>query len=209
MNEDLNNRIVVSLSESLLNESLTYDQLVAATHDFWNYRFKSVQYVQSQPPEIVVLKTGDIDLAFCFKSSTNGEHGGSGKPHYGAIVFYAKKSDVLSKLKGWWDSLKAKLSKIVHARGAGQKKEYPVPPKILTGDDLRHMRCKVSCDCEDFLYRMEVANHAHGAADIKHSNGKRPNTTNPHIRPGLCKHLLATLRYLTKDTEIFADEVKK
>ena len=55
---------------------------------------------------------------------------------------------------------------------------------------------EASCDCRDFLYRWEVANHKVGAAKIIFSNGEDPVKTNPSERPGLCKHLLALGGYV-------------
>jgi hypothetical protein len=188
------------IGEQVLSESMTYDQLVAATADYWPTRLETVKYVKAHPPELVFLKKGDVEMTFCYKAPPSGSgKGGSGRPHYGSIVFFPNKSDLLNKLKKWWGSIKDRIDKF---RG----KE--VPPRVLTGDDLRKLKSKVSCDCEDFLYRFEVANKSHGASDVQHSNGARPNITNPKLKPGICKHLLACLRYLTKDTEIFANEIQ-
>jgi len=60
------------------------------------------------------------------------------------------------------------------------------------------LNVKVSCSCPDFCFRYEVANHVKGAADVIYSNGEIPESTNPEMRPGLCKHLIA-LRTLIKE----------
>jgi len=51
-------------------------------------------------------------------------------------------------------------------------------------------------NCPDYLYRWEVANARVGSSKIIHSNGQPPNVTNPTMRPGLCKHLLALAPYV-------------
>jgi hypothetical protein len=48
----------------------------------------------------------------------------------------------------------------------------------------------VTCDCKDFLYRLEYALWYKGLASIKHSNGAFPIIRNPRLRIRLCKHLL-------------------
>lgn len=47
----------------------------------------------------------------------------------------------------------------------------------------------VECDCEDFWAVWEYALNKKKAARIKHSNGEPPNTRNPRMRPGCCKHV--------------------
>jgi hypothetical protein len=179
----------------LLLEYVNYNQLVAATRDHFSTRFKTVKDVVTQPPQMVILKGGDSYLSF---NSRSRPPSGSGRPHNSNITFYPDtqtKRRTAERIKEWWNNIKGKFKNLI-----GKK----VPPKVLKGSDLRQMKCKVSCDCEDFKYRMEVALHAKGAADIKHSNGARPNVTNPDMDAGLCKHLLAALRYLTDDASIQA-----
>jgi len=55
----------------------------------------------------------------------------------------------------------------------------------------RRAQVEVSCDCRDFKYKWEVANHTEGSARIVYSNGKAPKETNPNFKPGMCKHLIA------------------
>lgn len=52
---------------------------------------------------------------------------------------------------------------------------------------------EVSCNCPDFCYTWEVALHRKGAARIIHSNGEPPDSRNPSMLAGCCKHIYATL----------------
>jgi hypothetical protein len=81
---------------------------------------------------------------------------------------------------------------------------HKVPPQILKGSDLRKMLVEVSCDCKDFKYRMSWANVKAGVttAQGRTDNGAAPLITNPQAHPGFCKHILATVRYLTDDAEL-------
>jgi hypothetical protein len=69
-------------------------------------------------------------------------------------------------------------------------------PKKPTKKKLGDLPVELSCSCPDFKYRWEVANNKVGSAQIFHSNGKKPNQTNPTMRPGLCKHLIALGNYI-------------
>lgn len=55
----------------------------------------------------------------------------------------------------------------------------------------RDARVKVSCNCPDYWSTWEVALHKKGSADIRYSNGDPPDTKNPRMIPGCCKHLFA------------------
>lgn len=48
-----------------------------------------------------------------------------------------------------------------------------------------------ACSCEDNTFRWEFANAQKGASVIEYSNGEPPTTTNPKMRVGLCKHMVA------------------
>jgi hypothetical protein len=52
-------------------------------------------------------------------------------------------------------------------------------------------KVKVECTCDQHWAFWEVALYEQGSADIKHSNGKQPNTTNPRKIAGCCKHVVA------------------
>lgn len=54
----------------------------------------------------------------------------------------------------------------------------------------------VSCSCDDFLFREEVALERKGAAEIYYSNGEMPTTTNPKLKPYCCKHLVALYNHI-------------
>src|SRR5690606_19877490 len=100
VDESLTSRIFQLCEGVILTESMTYDQLVAATADYWPTRLETVKYVKAHPPEFVALKGGDVDLAFCYQAHPGPHPKGSGQKHYGAIVFFPDKNKILNKLKG-------------------------------------------------------------------------------------------------------------
>lgn len=55
---------------------------------------------------------------------------------------------------------------------------------------------KVSCNCADYKYRFEAANHNIGLSDIIYSNGQLPVETNPGLIPGICKHITKCVIFL-------------
>ena len=48
----------------------------------------------------------------------------------------------------------------------------------------------VSCDCEDFRYRLEYALTEKKSSDLLHAQAEPPRKTNPRMQTRLCKHLL-------------------
>jgi hypothetical protein len=50
---------------------------------------------------------------------------------------------------------------------------------------------------------MEYALNSQDAADIKNSNGQYPHIRNPDNNPGICKHILGTMRHLSDDIKIY------
>lgn len=193
-NESLSRELLTAIVESYpLHESLTYNQMLTATADYWRTRLKTVQDVQTDPPAFVMLKDGTVDLSFNFESRPSTE----GKPHRGYVKFIPErgKPNVLNKLKTFLGDIGTNIKKFL-----GRK----VPPKILIGSNLRKLLVEVSCDCKDFKYRMSHANVRHGVTTQagRTDNGKPPVQTNPGGNPGFCKHILATVRYLTPKTEI-------
>lgn len=54
-----------------------------------------------------------------------------------------------------------------------------------------NQKVKVSCSCEDFLYRWEYALTLRDASYITYSNGEDAVKTNPQHITGCCKHVLA------------------
>lgn len=63
--------------------------------------------------------------------------------------------------------------------------------EIPTYTDLWNKPVWVSCNCEDFGYKCEVALHKFGATDILYSDGSFPQETNPKMIPMACKHIYA------------------
>ena len=63
--------------------------------------------------------------------------------------------------------------------------------------DADSVPCTVDCSCPDYRYRWAYANDRRdaGAVGVRSLNkswpGSKPVITNPQIKPGLCKHLLA------------------
>ena len=57
---------------------------------------------------------------------------------------------------------------------------------------------KVSCSCEDFLYRWEYVLAKKGASYITYSNGEKSRQTNPANIPGCCKHVVALHKAVQK-----------
>lgn len=67
---------------------------------------------------------------------------------------------------------------------------------------------KAICDCENYKYVWEVALIRQKSAVKCYSNGKKPLITNPRMKPGICKHLVAALKltmnvHPTKKGKIF------
>ena len=55
----------------------------------------------------------------------------------------------------------------------------------------KYLHCRISCSCDDNLFRWEVSNTLRKASEIEYSNGDLPVMTNPKLNPGMCKHLVA------------------
>lgn len=73
--------------------------------------------------------------------------------------------------------------------------------KRASGGRMRrknHHPCWVHCDCEYFLYYLEVSLAARASSNVITSNGNFPKVRNPRMRPYLCKHLLEATRHAWK-----------
>lgn len=75
--------------------------------------------------------------------------------------------------------------------------------KEIKGKSVNAMNlpCEVDCTCEDYRFNYAYANNDKdagpmGVNSLNKCNGKVPVKTNPHLRPGLCKHLLSLRNYL-------------
>lgn len=62
----------------------------------------------------------------------------------------------------------------------------------------KQRRVLCSCSCENYVFTWEYANAIHGASKLVYGNGDAPTFTNPELRPGLCKHLIAVAEELTR-----------
>lgn len=73
--------------------------------------------------------------------------------------------------------------------------------------------CSVDCSCPDFRYNWAYANadkeaSVMGNGALNKCNGNYPKQTNPHLRPGACKHLLSLKDYLkTKINESMQPDI--
>lgn len=66
---------------------------------------------------------------------------------------------------------------------------------------LQHLDCLVDCTCPDFRYRWAWANKQRqssvvGPQSLNQAWNKAPRKTNPHGKPGLCKHILAARQFI-------------
>lgn len=59
-------------------------------------------------------------------------------------------------------------------------------------------KVKVSCSCEDHIYRWEYALWKKNASYITYSNGEVPVDTNPRLVPGCCKHVVRLFQELNR-----------
>lgn len=59
----------------------------------------------------------------------------------------------------------------------------------------------VSCDCDDFRYRLEYVLAQIKSASIVTARATRPTKTNPHMKPRLCKHLLKITQIIVQAQE--------
>lgn len=56
---------------------------------------------------------------------------------------------------------------------------------------LPNKKVKLSCSCDDFVFRFEWVLYRKGGADLRYGNGESPDKTNPAQTLGCCKHLVA------------------
>lgn len=66
-------------------------------------------------------------------------------------------------------------------------------------------KVKLSCSCDDFVYRFEWVLFNRGSADILYGNGAPPDDTNPARMLGCCKHVIALRNYLVDKGHIASD----
>ena len=84
----------------------------------------------------------------------------------------------------------------------------------LMGRGQWDIDCHVSCSCPDWKYRFHYVMAQMGAADTPTGIGgeatnEPPTKTNPHMRPSLCKHLVAIGSLLQGTPREFRDEIEK
>jgi hypothetical protein len=61
--------------------------------------------------------------------------------------------------------------------------------------------CMVSCSCDLFQYKLEIALAARGSAKVDRAEARMPMKTNPQMLPGLCPHLAYLVKLaLSSDT---------
>lgn len=69
---------------------------------------------------------------------------------------------------------------------------------VSVTDDETSINSKVvvDCDCDYFKYNLEVPLAARKSAKINRSEARLTSNTNPEFRPGLCVHLVASLKHI-------------
>ena len=79
---------------------------------------------------------------------------------------------------------------------------------INPNDAVEDLDCKVHCDCPDYFYRRQYANHKIGAGTMDpnilgQQHNREAPTPGGHadIGPGLCKHLVGLAEYLNTKLE--------
>lgn len=70
-------------------------------------------------------------------------------------------------------------------------------------------QCMVSCSCDMFKYKLEIALAARGSAKQVHSDPNLPMRTNPHMLPGLCPHLAYIVKVALSATTTRKSVVKQ
>jgi len=104
----------------------------------------------------------------------------------------------------WNFSYKSDLSHITprpeKPNGIGHKGRITFKKENSSASSI-DIPCKVDCTCEDYRYKYAYANNDKEAGEMGNNslnkcNGNFPKTTNPYLRPGLCKHLLSLREYL-------------
>ena len=177
-----------------INESENFKGLAQTTKAEWgDGRHKRSKYVDKVvKPSIVLFKSGNFFITFSAKSF--GRHSTTGKTFNLRVTFFPDRNKKESIQK--FIEVQKRLNNL--------DRNKPVPNNILSRKDLSYMKCKVNCNCPDYVYRMEYANHKIGAANIVSGNGQYPEITNPAEKPGLCKHLLGLLTYLSGGGQLSA-----
>lgn len=170
-----------------IKESANFKQLVSTTNSGWGdgRKFRSKFVDKIVKPQLVLFKSGNMFITFSAKS--RGIHSTTGKTFDLRVTFFPDRSKKEAIQK--FVELQTRLNNLDRTK--------PVPQNILTRKDLSYMKCKVNCNCPDYVYRMEYANKQIGAANIVGGNGDAPEITNPTEKPGICKHLISLLSYLT------------
>ena len=175
-----------------INEADNFNGLVSKTKSGWGKgRDKRSKYVmRDKNPLVVLFQSGEMSVSFTGKSLSR--HSTTGKVHVVRVTFFPEKHKKESIAS--FAALQAKLNKL--------DKNQPLPKDVISRTDLKNMKCKVHCTCPDYTYRMEYANTKQGNSNITTSNGQPPDITNPEQKPGLCKHILRLIQWLSGGGEI-------
>lgn len=72
----------------------------------------------------------------------------------------------------------------------GSGESYHCIMRFFAGVIYTGAKVWVSCDCDDFRYRLEYVLSQRGSSSILHSSGGPAQKTNPKGQARLCKHLL-------------------
>ena len=93
-----------------------------------------------------------------------------------------------------------KVRLVAKTRSLG-KKEYERNHYSSMLENHGSGRFRLSCSCDDFMFRWEYALAMRDGAQILYGNGEPPVDTNPRMKPGCCKHLIALI-FLAKQRKI-------
>jgi hypothetical protein len=134
----------------------------------------------SLPKRVTAVKT-TVEASVTFQSVLRGT-----PPNRFANAEKVKITKVRLTKKG------GQLTKVVadsYTPGSSSKYESEI-------EFLPSKKIKLSCSCDDFVYRFEWVLYRKGSADLVYGNGEPPDETNPARTLGCCKHIIALRDHL-------------
>jgi len=169
--------LLAPIARSILNEILTYDELIKYTD---NARIARGKKMNTRSAKVEAYKNGE---SWNFKCTSDKSHATLRQPQTINVAGrpYVKKI-------------------------ATHNTRISFLKEITTRDNARKTPCRVDCTCEDYRYQHAYANNAHDAGDmgkesLNKCNGQFPSRTNNNLRPGLCKHLVSLRDYIRTKLE--------
>jgi hypothetical protein len=67
---------------------------------------------------------------------------------------------------------------------------------------IKDDKAVLSCSCDDFMYRWEYALAKKGGAEVRYGNGEHPESSNPTLIAGCCKHVIALYNKLQAEDKV-------